>query len=151
MKSIFEFYRSKSYQGACCGKINHRNTFTDRIVDELNPEANFSKQEIMKLICEKVREMNTYVDYLKGWNSSMSWSSPGNFIWLYSVEFKRKCGETAFKLFNFLFNFYHSFFVIIVPKPIFIKYHDTEFVETGLNLRKNSRCLFYCSRFQQRT
>ena len=29
-------------------------SFTDRIVDELNPEANFTKQEIMKLICEKV-------------------------------------------------------------------------------------------------
>lgn len=28
--------------------------FADRIVDELNPEANFTKQEIMKLICEKV-------------------------------------------------------------------------------------------------
>ena len=29
-------------------------SFADRIVDELNPEANFTKQEIMKLICEKV-------------------------------------------------------------------------------------------------
>lgn len=79
----------------------------------------------MKLICEKVREMNTYVDYLNGWNSSMSWSSPGNFIWMFLVEFKHKCGETAFKLFNLLFNFYDSCFVIIVLKPILLKYRDT--------------------------
>ena len=51
---VFALYRHRRQIKAIFSNFCFVLFFTDRVVDELNPEANFTKQEIMTLICNKV-------------------------------------------------------------------------------------------------